>query len=487
MKKRMNGFVFLAAIVAGATMPAAEWFVSPDGTDATGGGTEAAPFRTVNYAIGKASANDTITLLPGDHVEGSANNSRVNVTKPLTIRSKGRAYRDTTRIVGAYDSTATSPVGMGPNSLRCVRIGQDGAGTRIEGVTFYRGATAYNNNSGGESTEGGGVMVCSKGVATIVDCAFVECLSTRGAGVFTDAVENESLKVVRCLFLRCLDTKFGAAMRGGAAYNCVFDDCGTARDVSGNVVGEQNNAKAAFAYGYRAVNCTFVNIEGSGAFAAGNSSFQGGIYNCLFQNNGGATSGTVAGTAANNTGNVAYNTTRLEVFSPYDGDYRLTVDASAKETGSADHLSLIPEEFRNTDYYGNPRATDGVVYAGAVQDALTEAVSGVGFGWKQDGSWTLGGEPVNVAYRTWRGTIGWPVPQKVGFVLAEGRALVRFSISDTPVWPLSDDTVWVHPYRAGIAQTVGQISTATIYYTDPEKGDDGGASLCDDHQGYSDL
>ena len=148
MKKRMNVFVFLAAIVASATMPAAEWFVSPDGTDAVGGGTEAAPFRTVNYAIGKASANDTITLLPGDHVEGSANNSRVNVTKPLTIRSKGRAYRDTTRIVGAYDPDATSPVGMGANSLRCVRIAQGGTGTRIEGITFYRGATAYSGNAG---------------------------------------------------------------------------------------------------------------------------------------------------------------------------------------------------------------------------------------------------------------------------------------------------------------------------------------------------
>ena len=90
------------------TASAAEWFVSPDGTDADGRGAEAEPFRTINYAVGKASANDTIILLPGDHVEGSTSEgdvglSRANVTKTLTIRSKnGRASRDTTRIVGAY-------------------------------------------------------------------------------------------------------------------------------------------------------------------------------------------------------------------------------------------------------------------------------------------------------------------------------------------------------------------------------------------------
>ena len=113
----------VAAVAASATLPAAEWFVSPDGTDAAGGGTEAAPFRTINYAIDKASANDVVTLLPGDHVEGSATcnslASRAVVTKTLTIRSKGRAYRDATRIVGAYDDNAASTGGLGPSAVRC--------------------------------------------------------------------------------------------------------------------------------------------------------------------------------------------------------------------------------------------------------------------------------------------------------------------------------------------------------------------------------
>ena len=48
---------------------AAEWFVSPTGNDSAAG-TEVAPFRTLTNAVFRASANDTITLLPGDHVEG---------------------------------------------------------------------------------------------------------------------------------------------------------------------------------------------------------------------------------------------------------------------------------------------------------------------------------------------------------------------------------------------------------------------------------
>ena len=68
---------------------AAEWYVSPTGSDSAAG-TEAAPFRTITNAVARASANDTIILLPGDHEEGSisvdAGLSRANVTKRLVIR-----------------------------------------------------------------------------------------------------------------------------------------------------------------------------------------------------------------------------------------------------------------------------------------------------------------------------------------------------------------------------------------------------------------
>ena len=475
MKMNKISFILLFSMVAAMGATAAEYFADAvNGNDANDGLTEATAKLSLKEAIALANTDDIVTLLPGDYSNGtvyaSSAYSRAQIDKRITLRSKnGRASRDVTRIVGAYDDNAMSTGGLGPNAIRCLRIAPGGSECRIEGITFYHGATDYNGNSGAEKSEGGGVYVNSSVNATIVDCAFVDCRSTRGGGAYTDAVNNNSLKAVRCLFLRCCDTKFGAGMRGGAAYNCVFDDCGTIR-INDTGLGEPTNAKHAFSYGYSAVNCTFVNNEGSGVQGAGNS-FAGGICNCLFQNNAGAISSTPSGTMANNTENTAY-TTRMNVFSPYDGDYRLTMDSDGLGAGSAEYLALIPEEFRGTDYYGNARTTGETVHAGAVQDALTEAASGIGVSGVADGRWTLDGEPIAVSFRTWRGTIGWPVPQKVGFVPAEGYALVRFSLSETPVWPLPDDTAWFHPSRIGRAQTVGAVTTTTVFYADPENGSD---------------
>lgn len=468
---------FAVAVWASAFLPmtvlAAEWFVSPGGTDAVGGGTEAAPFRTINYAIGQASANDTITLLPGDYVEGSANNSRVNVSKTLVIRSKnGRATRDTTRIVGAYDDNATSPVGMGANALRCVRISGSAAGTRIEGITFYRGSTDYNGNSGAtEATMGGGVLVCSSVAATIVDCAFIECQATRGGGLYTDGNASANMSAHRCLFKRCRDTKFGAGMRGGAAFNCVFDDCAVARDSSGGEIGEPTNAKDAFAYGYQAVNCTFVNGRGYGV-AASSTLFKGGVYNCLSQNNfDGTVKNASSATAANNIdGGNLYD--KPEVYSPYDNDYRLTANANAINAGDISYLNTIQEEFRSTDYYGNPRTTADQVHAGAVQKSLSVAVSGIAVAWSSAGNWLFGGEKVEMGYRTWKACDLWPAPLRVKFVFNNGNVLIRYGLGGSIVWPLRDDSAWLTTTRAGQVQTVTTISTQNIYWTDPVNGND---------------
>ena len=478
----MTRQIGLAALAAALAFPlaAAEFFVATNGVDNTSDGwgkTEATAFLSIQAAVDAASAGDTVTLLPGDHVEGSVKVSsllcRVNVTKTLTIRSKGRAFRDATRIVGAWDPAATSPVGMGPNAVRCVRIAAAASGTRLEGITLYRGATDFNGNAAAEKTEGGGVFVAKDVRFTAVDCAFVECQATRGGGIYNDN-GNDNVQAHRCLFKRCLDTKFGAAMRGGAAYNCVFDDCSISRDAAGAEVGEVSNARDAMAYGYRAVCCTFVNGRGYGVMG-GATTYTGGIYNCLFQNNNdnGIRNEDKAPAVGNNVKAAAY-TSKVEVFSPYDGDYRLTCDATALGAGDAAWLDLIAEEFRGTDYCGNPRTTDGTLHAGAVQGVLDGPASGVGFKWTATGDWTLGGEPVDVAFATWRGAEGWPAPQKVGFMPAGGRALVRYSVGNSVVWPLRDDTAWVHPYKAGIAQSVGAIlaSPENVFWADPVNGDD---------------
>ena len=230
------------------------------------------------------------------------------------------------------------------------------------------------------------MIVCGDGAATatIVDCAFVECQATRGGGIFVNSILNDRVSAVRCRFLRCRDTKFGAAMRGGAAYFCVFDDCGKARDSSGSEVGDGDNPKDAFAYGYRAVNCTFVNNMAHG-IRVDTDTFTGGIYNCLFQNNGAnSNSGSIRWTNAaaqtnNNVVGSANLYSKFEVLSPFDDDYRLTSQADALNAGSADYVTaeFVPEEFLGADYEGNAFINGGTVHAGAVQSAIAGNACGV--------------------------------------------------------------------------------------------------------------
>ena len=488
------------AVLAGAFLPmavfAAEWFVSPTGSDSAAG-TETAPFQKIQYAVGRASTNDTITLLPGDYgaEQGTTNTTvtasgtshtsanRVVIDKPLTLRSKnGRASRDTTRIVGAWDTDEYPdlPWGFGPNAVRCVWIAKEATGTRLEGITFADGSVPIWGTQGNDIGAGGGVVVYdSSTTAEIVDCAVVNCQGYSGGGICSTYANAARLKVVRTLFKRCRGANFGQALRGGGAYNCVFDDNGYTCFKDGTQKISANCARAgAFSYGYAAINCTFVNNKTYGV--GGDSAFSGGVYNCLFQKNGGSSNyaintDKVTGSKANNvTGNVNLYT-RFEVISPSDGDYRLTSNADAKDAGDATKVSSIPEEFRGTDYYGNPLPSSGAVHAGAVQAALTGAASGVYIEkWIGDGAgtWLLGGEEVGLVNCTWKGAEGWPFAFQMKFVpVAPGRALVNYSMGGVPYWPLPDDSIWVTAKRNQV-QGISPVTTANIFYSDPVNGSD---------------
>lgn len=486
IRPHLAAIAVAAATSAALPALAAEWFVSPTGGDAASG-TEAAPFQTIQYAVGHASANDTITLLPGNYgaeqgttnttVTGNTSANRVVIDKPLTIR--GRDGRDATRIVGAWDTAEYSdrPYGFGPNAVRCVWIAPAGTGTRLEGITFADGSVPIWNVQGNDIGGGGGVLVYQDSTtATIVDCAVVNCQGFNGGGICSIYQSASRVKVVRTLFKRCRGSKFGQALRGGAAYNCVFDDNGYTcfKDGTSKVDGSCWRG-GAFSYAYAAIHCTFVNNKSWGV--GGDSAFSGGVYNCLFQKNGeqnGICTDKVTGPKAGNVLGNANLYDKFEVISPFDGDYRLTSNADAKDAGDATKVSSLPEEFRGTDYYGNPLPSSGPIHAGAVQTALTGAASGVYIAkWTGDGAgtWLLGGEEAPLVNGTWRGVEGWPSAFQMKFVSVEGRALVRYSQGAAPVWPLRDDSVWITARRNQV-QGISPVTTANIFYADPVNGSD---------------
>ena len=68
---RIRKWAFYAVLTASSSVLAADYYVDPNGSDGAGRGTsEATAFRTIQAAVDAAVANDTIILLPGDHIEG---------------------------------------------------------------------------------------------------------------------------------------------------------------------------------------------------------------------------------------------------------------------------------------------------------------------------------------------------------------------------------------------------------------------------------
>ena len=264
MKKVLMAIGFAVAVAMGAA--AAEYFADAiNGSDANDGLTEATAKLSLKEAIALASAGDTVTLLPGDYSNGtvtvSSTLSRAQITKPITLRSKnGRASRDVTRIVGKYDyegGTGNGKTGgMGDNCVRGLWVTVDGAGSTIEGISFVDCSAPFLTGSG-DATSGGGIYFGYGGATSanadkldIVDCAFIRCQATRGAGTYGGTT-------VRCLFKSCRHTKYGAGQRAGSSYNSIFDDC----HVVPGLGQDTKLTGGVLAYMRYIVNCTIINCE----------------------------------------------------------------------------------------------------------------------------------------------------------------------------------------------------------------------------------
>ena len=500
MKKLISAVVYLTLAVCGSSAFAAtEYFADAvkgndawDGKAAVWDGTHG-PKLTIQAAVdlaqvGSTAANrNVVTLAPGDYTNGVTgvtsggvvSSNRVVITVPILLRSSGgRATRDMTRIVGQWDlsGAADTKYCMGPRAIRCVWVENSATGTRLEGLTFLNGGATWGGDGGDHThaTGGGGVVYNNYGGTDMfaIDCAFVNCNATRGGGLYNGSA-------VRCLFTRCRCSKFGCAARSCALYNCVVADnmqCPGATEGSG-----------AFCYNGITVNCTFVGNE-LGGITANNKSND--VYNCVSVLNAGAqiASGfNPKNCVVSGTRDACTSATANELFSPATGDYRLSSGAASLTAGDAQWLEKIPAEFRDTDYCGNPRTTDGVVYAGAVQAVATPAGGKLTCTPQADadvrGYLAVNGHVcVRELYEqgeTWPRTVklAWQ-PSPFGLTT---RGLVRFvqsvknggTVTETSQWPLRDCTAWVLSPRDPSAVVGYYFQSGEVEYVDPVSGDDG--------------
>jgi len=133
------GVVTFAAALTGpaAAGPAATRYVATTGTDSGDCSDQASPCLTINYAIGAATAGDTIVLAAGVYAES------VQITKPLTILG---AQNGTAPVNGPIDVADQSVIrsahvpftyggGVSTGTIEGVTI--DGAGTSPVGIAAF--------------------------------------------------------------------------------------------------------------------------------------------------------------------------------------------------------------------------------------------------------------------------------------------------------------------------------------------------------------
>ena len=447
-------FVAFSMLAACCSARATTWRVNwTNGNDvaAAADATSATRFQTIQAAVAKASADDTILVDPGTYAGPATTNdygvSRLFIDKELTIESTGT--RDDTFIEGAWDPTAAASAhGMGPAAIRCVCAT---ANVTMKGFTFRNGATtdpagsdAYPHSGGGfYCNAGSGSNGGSASTGKIMDCAFVNCSSGRGGGMrFGTAY--------RTLFKNCYASKYGAAVRQSYLLFCVIEGC---------------SGVNICAYMGTVVNCTFVNnttdnfcIQADSAATVVNCVFVSGKSNVMKNTsvmNGSVTYDATFGTAPT-AANSQTGVWGAGVFSPLFGDLHPyaggPLDGTADATISISASSLAPA-YRTLDFEGKPVDwTPGKLCPGAFQTVKTPAsgklvfvnnsarlaVDGISVG--------AGGSSSNYTYETC-----WPTQHLVQVTASSSAfAVLRLDMSVNGISQLSarpplmlDDTVWI--------------------------------------------
>lgn len=365
-------------------------YVSKSGNDTNGGTSWDDAKLTIQAAVDLCADGDTVVVDDGEYsdtttwtatVSGTTYNNPcvVKITKRIHLVSRNGKHR--THIVGQWASSSTGVANDG-TAHRCIYI--DGpnkaVGTLIEGFTIRDGATAGAATGNNAVDSAGGVCggaSSSVGAITgyIVDCDIVNCRAGIGAALSREIVP------IRCAFVGNRAVASGAQphviYRTSYAYNCVF---------SGNGSGTRstsNNDGLVFpgVQSVTVVNCTFADNTCYG-FAPNGSGQISWAYNCAFLGDGeAATFGVAGGKAyfyptncvqtANGTddkgriaaaGAAAGCKVGVDAFQTWYaadvGEWKAVVGGDLKDAGfnaRSVAATFVPEEYLDTDFFGNPR------------------------------------------------------------------------------------------------------------------------------------
>ena len=476
----------VCAAMALAAYSATPIYVDASRPAGTGNGlTPETAFHSIQEGVEAVDAGGTVFVYPGEYGDGEpvvagGHNNRVFIDKPLVLESVGG--RELTYIVGAKDAdTLSDPSlrGVGPKAVRCILVNSEEYEVIVRGFTLTDGASGYGADSA--ANWGGGIAlnapasVMGPGFAyrtTLVDCAVRNCVGTRGGG-------SRKVRAVRTLYDNCAcfngsGVKNGAAVRDGQFYWCVFRDC---------------HPNASALYDATLVNCTIVGFEG---MAIQNNGPEGcDVYNTYFALGGGAIG--QAGIRLHSSV-TRINTTSVEcdafcktdsddyqLMAPALCDFRPISGGDLDGTANADHLSLIPEEYRGKDFLGNPVSSGDALHVGAVQSTATPAggrIDLIGID-GTNATVALDGVPVHFSGEyAYAGQ--WPTQHVMTAAAADGRELWGWieTTSGTAKFPeLTNTRTLVMPPAAATGSfSYKPVFADYVYHVNPA-GDDGNDGL----------
>lgn len=436
-------------------------YVSKSGNDTNGGTSWDDAKLTIQAAVDLCADGDTVVVDDGEYSDTtpwtSTNDKSyslptvVQITKRIHLVSRNGKFK--THIVGKWADTANGIENNG-GAHRCIFVAASVKDVLVEGFTIRNGATAGATAENKDYNCGGGVYGATSGNTYLVDCDVVDCIAGTGGAAARKVVP------IRCSFVGNKGVQgvsnAHVLYRTDYAYDCVFAD-------NGPGVRNSNSGATIFTkhQPVTAVNCTFIDNTAFGFAPAG--AYRQVFYNCAFLGDGfeQATYGTAnynsnvyttncvqTGTANSGgrmgqEGAAAGCKVGVDAFQTWyaadAGEWKAVVGGDLKDAGfnaRSVAATFVPEEYLDTDFFGNPRNWASVDI-GAIEaqgDAADPAVGTIQLG-------------TGVALREGEDVISMP---RAFVGLASGMRQVRLvpTIGDsTPLFGYSCTGAWGDFYR----------------------------------------
>ena len=372
-------------------------YVSKSGNDANNGKSWETAKKTIQAAVDLCADGDTVIVDDGEYSDTTAwttTNSGTTYNNPVVVKITKRIHlvsrngKAKTHIVGQLANTASGVANDG-TAHRCIYV-SNVANVLIEGFTIRNGATAGALAGNNTFDSAGGVCGASSSTGYLVDCDVVNCRAGVGAAL------SRGIVPIRCTFVGNYSVNAQYVFyRTTGAYNCVIANNGPA-----------SRAGACFAsvQGVKAVNCTFIDNTCAG-FAANdtNSARTHRVWNCAFlgaNETGGATANlyftncvqTATGGQIGQQADAGCKAGVSEFQHYYAADadaWRFLSGGDLYNAGLDDARAIaatfVPEEYLDTDFFGNPRKVGAHVDIGAIE-SQSEPVAAPASGYIQLGT-----------------------------------------------------------------------------------------------------